>query len=162
MCIRDRSATAGKLLTYDGTASGVDAFDGTLEFDLSVNRDSTVFSKSITETSGLENAEISTLRDLNGSVKAIKDSIALYEGQVDLSQTGDLTFASNRTIGVASGGIKTNLIRAGSTVYSDVTWKNTGNEAATDIIIKNLANEATAVGKAVSYTHLTLPTILRV
>ncbi|WP_236073561.1 hypothetical protein, partial [Prochlorococcus marinus] len=101
------SATAGKLLTYDGLESGVDAFDGTLEFDLSVNRDSTVFSKSITETSGLENAEISTLRDLNGSVKAIKDSIALYEGQVDLSQTGDLTFASNRTIGVASGGIKT-------------------------------------------------------
>ncbi len=144
------SATAGKLLTYDGTASDVDAFDGTLEFDLSVNRDSTVFSKSITETSGLENAEISTLRDLNGSVKAIKDSIALYEGQVDLSQTGDLTFASNRTIGVASGGIKTNLIRAGSTVYSDVTWKNTGNVAATDITIKNLATEDSAVGKVIS------------
>ncbi|WP_413681267.1 SBBP repeat-containing protein [Prochlorococcus sp. MIT 1318] len=144
------SATAGKLLTYDGTASGVDAFDGTLEFDLSVNRDSTVFSKSITETSGLENAEISTLRDLNGSVKAIKDSIALYEGQVDLSQTGDLTFASNRTIGVASGGIKTNLIRAGSTIYSDVTWKNTGNVAATDITIKNLATDATAVGKVIT------------
>ncbi|WP_413681266.1 SBBP repeat-containing protein [Prochlorococcus sp. MIT 1318] len=144
------SATAGKLLTYDGAASGVDAFDGTLEFDLSVNRDSTVFSKSITETSGLENAEISTLRDLDGSVKAIKDSIALYEGQVDLSQTGDLTFASNRTIGVASGGIKTNLIRAGSTVYSDVTWKNTGNVAATDITIKNLATDPTAVGKVIS------------
>ncbi|WP_413681322.1 lectin-like protein [Prochlorococcus sp. MIT 1318] len=144
------SATAGKLLTYDGAESGVDAFDGTLEFDLSVNRDSTVFSKSITETSGLENAEIKTLRDLGGSVKAIKDSIALYEGQVDLSQTGDLTFASNRTIGVASGGIKTNLIRAGSTVYSDVTWKNTGNVAATDITIKNLATDPTAVGKVIS------------
>ncbi|WP_413410221.1 hypothetical protein [Prochlorococcus sp. MIT 1313] len=148
------SATAGKLLTYDGTESGVDAFDGTLEFDLSVNRDSTVFSKEVTETSAdgtiLKNAEISTLRDLDGSVKAIKDSIALYEGQVDLSQTGDLTFASNRTIGVASGGIKTNLIRAGSTVYSDVTWKNTGNVAATDITIKNLATEATAVGKVIT------------
>ncbi|WP_413410340.1 SBBP repeat-containing protein [Prochlorococcus sp. MIT 1313] len=149
------SATAGKLLTYDGTASGVDAFDGTLEFDLSVNRDSTVFSKAVTETRSdgttwEKNAEIKTLRDLGGSVKAIKDSIALYEGQVDLSQTGDLTFASNRTIGVASGGIKTNLIRAGSTVYSDVTWKNTGNVAATDITIKNLATEDSAVGKVIS------------
>ncbi|KZR77318.1 hypothetical protein PMIT1318_00079 [Prochlorococcus marinus str. MIT 1318] len=151
---------AGNLLTYTTQVDSQDPiveFDGSLGFSLEVNKDSTIFSKSTTQTKTLDdgstldlnNATIKSLRELGednlgGDFKLTENKVSLYEGSLQLEQQSNLSFASDRIIGVAADGIKTNLIRAGSTVKTDIVWKNIGNSHADNIVISSVSN--TGVG----------------
>ncbi|KZR77564.1 hypothetical protein [Prochlorococcus marinus] len=155
----------GKKLFYSPPAEGdnlINEFKGNLSFSLEVNKDSTIFSK-VDEAAN--NSTIKTLRDLavdsahvGGDFEVTGKPISLYEASMELSQDNQLYFGSERIIGVSSNSLKTNLIRAGDTVKTDISWKNTGNCHADDIKIESVGSNslATLVEElsSISSTHL--------
>ncbi|KGG25555.1 lectin-like protein [Prochlorococcus sp. MIT 0701] len=111
-----------------------------LFFGLSANQDETVFSKDLTDASGLSNREIKSLRDLGGDLAVEGTKVTLYEATINLEEQGDgLILSSDLDIG-SYNSKQTNLVRAGDTITATSEWTNVGNIQAKDIQITGLTN----------------------
>ena len=91
-----------------------------LAFTIDANLDETVFSTLLNDSSGFENRDIQTLRDLGGSITVDGQDVTLYEAKVNLAQQGD-----GLVLGLALSVLTliTNLVRSGDTITS-VEWLN--------------------------------------
>lgn len=111
-----------------------------LTFDISVNEQETIFSRDLTDESGLLNREILTLDQLGGSASISGQEVTLYEAQIVLEQQGDgLVLGTNRVIGADAS--YTNLVRKGDTLTTSTEWLNVGNIQANDLTYSEIDNE---------------------
>ena len=119
--------------------------DGSLEvsplvFDLDVNHDETILSRSHDDGTNLENREIKSLRELGAGIDVDGTKVKLYKAGINISELDDgLVLGTNRIIGSNQG--FTNLIRSGDTVEATTTWLNSGNTDANNIRITAKDND---------------------
>ncbi|WP_413359577.1 SUMF1/EgtB/PvdO family nonheme iron enzyme [Prochlorococcus sp. MIT 1201] len=119
----------------------IDDLSTPLFFGLSANQDETVFSKDLTDASGLSNREIKSLRDLGGDLAVDGTKVTLYEATINLEEQGDgLILSSDLDIG-SYNSKQTNLVRTGDTITATSEWTNVGNIQAKDIQITGLTND---------------------
>ena len=111
--------------------------DGSLEvsplvFDLDVNHDETILSRSHEDGTNFENREIKSLHELGAGIKVDGTKVKLYKAGINITELNDgLVLGTNRIIGSNQG--FTNLIRSGDTVEATTTWLNSGNTDANNI-----------------------------
>ena len=111
-----------------------------MAFTIDANLDETVFSTLLNDSSGFENRDIQTLRDLGGSITVDGQDVTLYEAKVNLAQQGDgLVLGTQRVIG--SDASITNLVRSGDTLTTSAEWLNVGNIQANNLSYASLYNQ---------------------
>ncbi len=111
-----------------------------IRFELSANRDQTIFSTHYSDGTGQSNRAISSLTDLSGNVTTSENQINAYEAIIDLNETGNgLVLGTKRVIGAEAGSF-TNLIRSGDTISAITNIENRGNTAAEVLSVSGISD----------------------
>jgi len=141
----DEVALAGIAKNSDGSLA-----TNPLSFGISANIDETVLSRFYDDSTGFDNQEISTLRELNQGIIVEGKDVTLYEAKINLEQLDDgLVLRTDRAIGADAS--STNLVRSGDTLTTSVKWRNTGNIAAHNLQVSEVDNDnASLVGSYLS------------
>ena len=119
--------------------------DGSLEvsplvFDIDVNNNETILSRTYDDGSNFGNREIKSLHELGAGIQVGGTDVKLYEAGIRITELDDgLVLGTNRIIGSNQG--FTNLIRSGDTVEATTTWLNSGNTDANNILVTAKDNE---------------------
>ena len=115
-----------------------------LGFELALNDQETVLSRSFDDRSGQLNREILSLAELGGGLSVDGQDVTLYEARINLEQQGDgMVLGTQRVIGADAS--FTNLVRSQDVLQATSEWLNVGNITANNVRVTTATNANAAL-----------------